>query len=455
MRKNAFLCAICGGGRRLACASSSRKPSKPIRVKTGLRGAAPCLPLLVFLGLLWVGGCANEPRHQEDMEAPDASGLRDAQPMSPAASRFLRLGSEALSRSDFAQAFAFADSAAAAAAPELADIPFLRGRIYAGLHRLDKADSAYRAVLAIRPSYPGVWNNLGNTAWLRQEYGESVARYRRELAMAPDPRPWLGMARAYIELGETDSARHAFGEALALDSTFAQAHFGVALLLDDLGDFEGALHSARRALAHAPDNLEYRYHTASYLVKLGRWEEALPPLEAVAQAWPWHQGAHYNLGQTLMRLGRADEAEAMQQYAEELRTLQAQITNQTTASRTYAEDPYAHAGLGALLRQARRYDEAMKAYGVALYLDPGNADFRNNVAVLHLLQGDTLSAIRSFERMAQADAANVHALINLGSLYALSGDSDLARRAWEAALRIEPDNAMARRSLARLAASGP
>ncbi len=408
-----------------------------------------CLSVACFL--VWMGGCANEPRRGE---VPDAPGMQDAQPISPVANRFLRLGSEALARNDFAQAFAFADSVAAAA-PELADIPFLRGRIYAGLHRLDKADSAYRAVLAIRPSYPGVWNNLGNTAWLRQEYGKSVGYYRRELEATPDPRPWLGIARAYIELGQTDSARYAFGEALALDSAFAQAHFGTALLLDDLGDFEGALHSARRALRHAPDNPEYRYHAASYLVKLGRWGEALTPLEAVVQDWPWHQGAHYNMAQVLMRLGRADEAEEMQQYAEELRALQAQITNQTTASRTYAEDPYAHAGLGALLRRARRYDEAMKAYGIALYLDPGNPDFRNNVAVLHLLRGDTLSAIRSFEGMTQADATNVHALINLGSLYAMSGDSDNARRVWEAALRIEPDNDMARRSLARLAVSGP
>ena len=403
------------------------------------------------------GGCASEPGANEPgvREAPNRSGVRDAQPVSPEANRFIRLSSEALARNDFAQAFAFADSVAAAA-PELADIPFLRGRIYAGLHRLDKADSAYQAVLAIRPSYPGVWNNLGNTAWQRQEYVQSVEYFRRELARAPDPRPWLGMARAYIELGEPDSARYAFGEALALDSAFAQAHFGRALLLDDAGDFEGALRSARRALAHAPDNPEYRYHIASYLVKLGRWEEALAPLEAVVQEWPWHQGAHYNMGQVLMRLGRTDEAEAVQQYAEELRALQADITNQTTASRTYAEDPYAHAGLGALLRQARRYDEAMKAYSVALYLDPENADFRNNVAVLHLLRGDTLSAIRSFEGMAQADATNVHALINLGSLYAMSGDLENAKRVWKAALRIEPDNDMARQSLARLnASSGP
>lgn len=412
------------------------------------RWIASCLAVVCCL--LWAGGCANEPRPEETL---NGQGANDAQPMSPAAAHFIRLSSEALERNDFAQAFAFTDSVAALA-PELADISFLRGRIYAGLHRPDQADSAYRVALSIRPAYPGVWNNLGNTAWLRQEYGKSVGYYRRELEIAPDPRPWLGIARAYIELGKADSARYAFGQALALDSTFAQAHFGVALLLDDFGDFEGALRSARRALRHAPDNHEYRYHAASFLVKLGRWEEALAPLEAVAREWPWHQGAHYNMAQVLMRLGYAEEAEEVQRYAEELRALQAEITNLTTASQTYAEDPYAHARLGASLRKARRYDQAMQAYSVALYLAPGNLDFRNNVAVLHLLQGDTLSAIRSFQTMVQADTTNAHALINLGSLYALSGDPENARRAWEAALRIEPDNRMARSSLASLSSSG-
>ncbi len=417
---------------------------------SALCGRWMALCISVVCCLLWAAGCANEPRPEEPLNRQQAN---DNQPMSPAAQRFIRLSSEALDRNDFSQAFAFTDSVAALA-PELADIPFLRGRIYAGLYRLDKADSAYRAALAIRPAYPGVWNNLGNMAWLRQEYGISVGYYRRELEIDSDPRPWLGIARAYIELGKTDSARYAFGQALALDSTFAQAHFGMALLMDDLGDFEGALRSARRALRHAPDNHEYRYHAASFLVKVGRWEEALAPLEAVAQEWPWHQGAHYNMAQVLMRLGYAEEAQAVQEYAEELRALQAEITNLTTASRTYAEDPYTHARLGASLRKARRYDEAMQAYNVALYLSPGNPDFRNNVAVLHLLQGDTLSAIRSFRTMVRADTTNAHALINLGSLYALSGDPENARRAWEAVLRIEPDNRIARSSLATLSSSG-
>lgn len=399
-------------------------------------GPAPILAgLLLACGLLAACG-----RTAPSKEKP---------PIDPITQQLLYGGSEALRQHAFVQALALADSAAARS-PALADVPFLRGRIYAELARLDKAEAYYREALALRPDYPGAWHNLGNTAYRQQQYSEAIRDYRRELALNPDPRPWRGIGQAYVELGRTDSARYAFEQALALDSTFAQAHFGLALLLDDLGDVEGALRAARRALAHAPDSPEYRYHVGAYLVKLGRPDEAFPHLQAVTDVWPWHQGAHYNLGQALMRLGQAAEARAMLDRAEQLRELQAQISHHENTARVQPTDPYAHAGLGTLLRRAGRYNDAMHAYRVALYLDPGNLEIRNNVAVLHLLRKDTTAAIQAFEEIVRADSAYVHAWVNLGSLYALSGRPEAARAAWQAALRADPQNEPARRLLASL-----
>jgi Flp pilus assembly protein TadD len=93
----------------------------------------------------------------------------------------------------------------------------------------------------------------------------------------------------------------------------------------------------------------------------------------------------------------------------------------------------------------------MHAYQVALFLEPSNLDYRNNMAVLHLLRSDTTAAIRTFEEIVRVDSANVNAWINLGSLYALSGLVEQARASWTAALRHDPGNDMARGSLSRLA----
>ena len=369
--------------------------------------------------------------------------------MSPLVQRFLQEGDEALKRHDYERAFALADSASAHA-PDLADIPFLRGRIYTELAQSDEAEAAYREALAIRPAYPGGWNNLGNTAFRQQQYTEAIAYFRRELAAHPDARPWRGMARAFVELGMPDSAQYAFNRALSIDPTMDQAHFGLALLLEDLGNLDGALAAAQQALMHGPESLEYRYYVGSYLVRLGRPEEALRHLRAVVDRWPWHQGAHYNMGQALVRLGQRDEARQFQERAEALRGLQAQISNHETSVRTHPTDPFAHAGLGSLLRRAGQYSDAMQAYRVALFLHPNNLEFRNNVAVLHLLQNDTAAAIQTFEQIVRADSSYAHAWFNLGSLYAMSNQPEQARAAWRRVLQLDPTNDGVRRAIERL-----
>ena len=370
------------------------------------------------------------------------------QPMSPAVGRLLQQADRALTQHLFSHATAFVDSAAVLA-PDLADVSFMRGRIHAELADLEKADSAYRKALAIRPNYPGGWHNLGNTAFRQQKYSKAILYYQREFEAHPDPRPWRGIGRAYVELGKTDSARYAFERALSIDSTFALGHFSLALLLEDLGDYDGALRAIRNALAQDPNNTEFRYYMGAYLVQLGRPTEAISVLEPVAEEWPWHHGVHYNIGQALMRLGRTDEAQAVQERSENLRELQAKISQYENTVRVHPNDPYAHAGLATLLRRAGRYNDAMHAYRVALYLDPDNLDIRHNVGVLDLLRKDTTAAVESFEQIVRFDSTNVNAWINLGSLYAMSGEMDDARAAWKTALRIDPTNEIAQKSLAK------
>lgn len=377
----------------------------------------------------------------------------EAQPMTPRLERLLQQGSEALRRHEFTRAFALADSAELVA-PDLADVPFLRARIYSELARLDVADSLYRRVLEIRPDYPGAWHNLGNTAFRQQRYSEAISSYRREFDAHGDAQPWRGIGRAYVELGKTDSARIAFERAISVDSTLHQAHFSLALLLEDLGDLEGALASAGRALALDPDNHEYRYYAASYLVRLGRPVEAVEPLAKVIDEWPWHQGANYNMAQALIRTGRTREGRAFQDRAEKLRDLQAQISHHENTVRVQPTNAHAHAGLGTLLRRAGRYNDAMHAYQVALFLEPANLEYRNNLAVLHLLRRDTTVAIRVLEEILRADSTNINTWINLGSLYALSGDKARARAALLTALRMDPGNQMAEGSLRKLESGG-
>lgn len=370
-------------------------------------------------------------------------------PPDPVVQAYLIKGTQARQQNEFALALAYADSAALRL-PDSPDAYFLRGRTYADLGNFAAADSAYRRVIALRPDYPGVWHNRGNNAFRQQQYSTAISYYLDELKENRAPRPWRGIGRSYIELGRIDSAKHAFEQALALDTAYAPAHFNLALLYEDEGELEKALSHAKQALALSPDDLDFRYLVGSYLVRLGHSEEAVEHLITIAEAWPWHHAAHYNLGQALLRIGREEQGEAMLEQAERLRAVDAKIVQQLNAVQSVPTDPIVHAALGSALRRAGRRTEAMRAYKMSYHLDPDNLEVQNNIANLHLVEHDTTAAIHWYRRILAQDSTFVDVWVNLGIVHALAGEKEQARGAWEQALRHQPDHEAAKAYLARL-----
>lgn len=391
--------------------------------------------IVLFLAGFLLTGCGED-------ELPRA-------PADPSVQAYLIKGSEARRQSAFGLAFAYADSAALRA-PDSPDALFLRGRTYADLGHFAAADSSYRKVLELQPDYPGGWHNRANNAFRQQQYARAIAYYRKELATNPAARPWRGIGRSYVELGRIDSARYAFERALATDSLYAPAHFNLALLYEDEGELQEALRHARRALSLSPTDIDYRYLVGSYLARSGKNDEAIEHLLVVAEARPWHHASHYNLGQALLRTGRREQGEAMLELAERLRSVDAKVVQQVNTVQAMPTDPLAHAALGSALRLAGRRDEAMRAYKMSHHLDPTNLDVQNNIANLHLADHDTSAAIDWYLNILAQDSTFVDVWVNLGVVLALGGRTKQARRAWEHALRYEPDHATASKYLARL-----
>lgn len=373
--------------------------------------------------------------------------------MDPRMQVLLKAGERALERRDFARALAMTDSVERVA-PEQPDLYQLRGRIFAEMADFEQAERAYRRTLALDPDYRGVWHNLGNNAARQSNFREAIRYYRRELEHHPDPHTWLSIGRAYRELGVADSARHAYEHALAIDSTYAPLHRELARLYEEEAAYEEGLVHARRALALEQDHPLSRYLVGLLLFRSGQPQEALPHLRRAVEQAPRHHEAQYALGQVLVRLGREEEAEPVLDRAESLRALQANISDMQAVIRSDPDDPYPHAGLGSLLRQAGRYNDALHAYMIALSLDSSNVEFMNNIAVLHLLRGDHLTAAEWFRRVLQRAPDFVEGWLNLGIVYAKSGQEAQAREAWRHALRHDPDNEQAKAYLARLDREG-
>ena len=339
---------------------------------------------------------------------------------------------------------------AARYAPELADIPFLRGRIFTTMRQYEQALAAYEETLKRDPAYPGVYFNLGNTAYLHGEAREALAFYRKEQSTAGTAAYLTQLGRAYADLGEADSAQRAYESAIAADSTIPTAYMWLGQLYEDAGSFDEALRYSRRGLALRPDNLNYAYVVGVQLLRSGDLEAAATLLMKVTDGMPFYYAAHYNLGQALMGLDRAIDGARYLARADSLLEQRREIDKWEGLVNANSHEPMLWVNYGTALRQAGRVDEAIEALAIAYSLQPQWLELQNNIANLLLMRGDTTAALERYQTLLQMDATQPDLWLNLGTIHALMGNYGDARTAWETALQHNPNHPEALNYLAQL-----
>jgi Flp pilus assembly protein TadD len=110
----------------------------------------------------------------------------------------------------------------------------------------------------------------------------------------------------------------------------------------------------------------------------------------------------------------------------------------------------AHWRIGHCLVKLRRVPEALAALQRARDLAPDDPRVLNTCAVVHMLAGNLLEAVRLARRATQFAPRVADVWDTLGWAAAHAGDRDQARTAFETALRLDPSHRAARRGLARL-----
>ena len=339
---------------------------------------------------------------------------------------------------------------AARYAPELADIPFLRGRILTTMRQYNLARAAYEETLERDPEYPGVYFNLGNTAYLHGEPREALNFYRKEQSAAATAAYLTQLGRAYADLGEADSAQAAYEKAIAADTSNPTAYMWLGQLYEDAGSFDEALQYSRQGLALRPDNLNYAYVVGVQLLRSGALEAAANTLKNVTDGLPFHYAAHYNLGQAFMGLGREDDGALYLARADSLLDQRREVDKWEGLVNANSHEPMLWVNYGTALSQAGRVDEAIEALAIAYSLQPQWLELQNNIANLLLARGDTTAALKRYETLLQIDPTQADVWLNLGTIHALKGDYGEARTAWETALQHNPNHPEARNYLAQL-----
>ncbi len=355
----------------------------------------------------------------------------------------------ALKQGALRKALALADSVVQRA-PRLADGHFQRGRVLSELKRFDEAEDEYREVLSLDPQYQGAWFNMGNNAYRRQNYEAALDYFQKEHERHPSADVSVEIGKAYDRRGEPDSARQAYEEALARDSTHAAAHARLGQLIEEEGELEPALEHSRRALALDSSNVNYRYVVGSQLFQLDRYEEAIAPLKFVIAERPWHQEAHYTLGQALVRTGRQEAGKTYLAESDSLDEQQREIERLESVAKDEPGNADRWRTLGEAYREAGRLEDAREAYGIALYLRPQDPRLRDRVAQLAAAQGRYKAAVSQYRTLLRQHPDFNEGWFNLGVLYARNGQKEMARKMWNRVLQRNPNHERAQTYLARL-----
>ncbi len=414
----------------------SNSPHEPPKIFRRWAGILLCFSIVV-------SGCYE----------PVGIAQKQRNSLSPMLSRYMIEAEGAFSRGVYELALAYTDSVEAYV-PDLADLHYLRGKIYTQLNQLQVAQAAYEVVLEIDPEYAGARFNMGLNSFRRGKLRDAINYYlAEELEVGPTTALFHELGRAYAKIGVPDSARSAYELALSLDPEYTTTYMWLGQLLEETGDLEGALEMSLKGLRLRPDDLDYQYIVGTQYFRLDSAEMALPYLEPVAEDWTWHHGAQFNLGQVYMRIGQEEKAEIYFARAEEAQQLQQSVNEAQNAINNDPTSPSNWIELGNRLRESKRYARAIEAYknGLTIQVPPGLALYmQTNLATLYMECGDLNEAARRFEAILQADPDLSAARLNLGIVYAEGGRFDDARAIWRGLLEKEPRNMAAQDYLKQL-----
>jgi TolB-like protein/DNA-binding winged helix-turn-helix (wHTH) protein/predicted negative regulator of RcsB-dependent stress response len=173
-------------------------------------------------------------------------------------------------------------------------------------------------------------------------------------------------------------AKAAAAKAIALDSTFGEAHISLAWCLDGFEwDWESAGREFTRGIELSPGYATGHHWYGWHLAALGRHDEAVAELKKAENMDPLSLVIGTDLAEELLIAHRYDEA-----------------INQSR--KTMNMDPFfalTHYVLGEVFVQKRMYSEAIAEFQKAIELSPGSTAFKAHLAYAYAVSGKRDKAV--------------------------------------------------------------
>ena len=215
-------------------------------------------------------------------------------------------------------------------------------------------------------------------------YVDAVKSYLKGLEAEPENVELLNsMGFALFQQGKSEEAVASLEKALKIDPKHYKAHNNMALASIDMGEVELAEIHYRESLSIEPQASIYN-DLGYVLERQGMVDEAVEAYQNALAIDPNSATSHFNLATHLAR---------EQKYVEAESHLRKALNTQPDAK--------VYAGLGAVLWQQGRADEAIENLQIAILEDPASAAASDSLGKILMAQGKLEQAASTYRMLAQ------------------------------------------------------
>lgn len=289
-----------------------------------------------------------------------------------------------------------------------------RGTYYANTDKdYAKAADDYRAALFYLVYYPNA-NQVKNSSQAIIQVTSNLNQCLNEIKFDTSAQNRFNTAKQLRAEGNFAAAGYEFNQSLG-DTSFIKDSFEqTGDIMKLLGNDAKSAEYYKKAVAAAPNDIALRLSYAKILDKLQQEDEAVEQYNFILSKTTDNKDVLYSLERIYKR--KLEES---------------------------PNDSAITANLGAIMQKEGNFDEALRYYSKAEYLDPSNVNTRLNVGTLYQQKGDYKTAITAYDSVLIIYPDNIQANLYKAQSLAAMGDSKGALDLYKKVLSKEPDNEIA------------
>lgn len=286
-----------------------------------------------------------------------------------------------------------------------------RGMYYANTDKdYQKAADDYRSALFYLIYYPTA-NQVKNSSQAIVNVTSNLNKCLNEINFDTTPSNRYNTAKQLRAEGNFSAAAYEFNQALADQSLIKDSFQQTGDIMKLLGNNPKAAEYYKKAVLVAPNDIDLRLSYAKILDKLEQEDQAVQEYNYVLTKTDDNKEVLYSLERIYKR--KLEDS---------------------------PNDAAVTANLGAIMQKLGNFDEALRYYAKAEYLNPSDTNTRINVGTLYQQKGDYKTAITAYDSVLILNPDNVQANIYKAQSLAKLGESKSAQEIYKKILAKDPNN---------------